>query len=136
MKNFIIKYPLITLIFLPIIFFIIALFISIYFGLILSIGIIIVSIYLTKRYKRIIIISFWVIIIIFTYLGGLASRSSDFSELKMCLEAINKDDQNLLYFCDEQGIKVNNENKKETKDKIKNKLIKIQSSPIYSWAFK
>tara|TARA_Y100000768_G_scaffold321743_1_gene257768 strand:+ start:321 stop:485 length:165 start_codon:yes stop_codon:yes gene_type:complete len=54
----------------------------------------------------------------------------------MCLEAINKDDQNLLYFCDEQGIKVNNENKKETKDKIKNKLIKIQSSPIYSWAFK
>ena len=135
-KNFVIKYPLITLVFLPILFFIIALFISINFGLILSIGIIIISIYLIKNYKVIIIITFWIIIIIFTYLGGLASRISDSVELEMCLEAINKDDQELMYFCDEQRIKVNNQNKKEAKDKIKNKLIKIESSLIYSWAFK
>ena len=135
-KNFVIKYPLITLVFIPILFFIISLFISIIIGLILSIGIIIISIYLIKNYKVIIIITFWIIIIIFTYLGGLASRISDSGELKMCLEAINKDDQELMYFCDEQRIKVNNQNKKEAKDKIKNKLIKIESSLIYLWAFK
>ena len=75
-------------------------------------------------------------IILFTYLGGLQSRISNYTELKFCLEAINEDDQDFLYFCDEQRIIINKQNKKETAEKIKNKLIKIESSPIYSWAFK